>query len=132
MEIAVMKTSFNAALVAAVLVASTMVASAAFAGSEDTVSRLATEHVTETVRFGDLDLSSLNGVRTLDERIHKAASRVCLQLVEGSGPNGLESARCRVNLVDAAVAHINRPRTHGLRERQDGACSAQRQPLSVG
>jgi UrcA family protein len=59
------------------------------------------------VRYGDLDLSSPAGVRSLYERIQHAAWRVCLR----SDPNarGIESMKCRQAAVGAAVGKVNRP-----------------------
>ncbi|BAV66206.1 UrcA family protein [Sphingobium cloacae] len=51
------------------------------------------------VRFGDLDLSQASDQKELQDRIGRAASRVC------SSPNLTEANRCRSN----AIAHVKAP-----------------------
>jgi len=57
------------------------------------------------VRFADLDLSTSAGRRTLHARLEAAADRICSE--DLSRPSGVDNARCRQELVDAAVTDIN-------------------------
>jgi UrcA family protein len=58
------------------------------------------------VRFGDLNLATAAGTRELRERLNVAAWQVCGQML--SRPVSIEGDKCRAQLVDAAVADINR------------------------
>jgi UrcA family protein len=58
------------------------------------------------VRFGDLNLATAAGTRELQERLNVAAWQVCEQML--SRPVSIEGDKCRAQLVDAAVADINR------------------------
>ena len=61
-----------------------------------------------TVRFGDLDLSSAEGVSTLYRRIQAAARSVCDQSVPASDPIiGLAWKGCYRTAVANAVAKVN-------------------------
>ena len=82
--------------VAALLIA--VVAPNAFAAdTSETSSRV--------VRFGDLNLSTEEGVRTLYHRIQGAASRVCR---EAAGPDGIFWYwKCYENAVANAVNKVN-------------------------
>jgi UrcA family protein len=57
------------------------------------------------VRYGDLDLKTTAGVRTLHIRLDDAAWKVCQQMLPR--PVSIEGAQCRATLVEAAVADIN-------------------------
>ena len=58
------------------------------------------------VHFGDLDLSTPQGVRRLHERLKSAALRVCAQMMPN--PVSIEGGKCREQLVEAALGDINR------------------------
>lgn len=62
----------------------------------------------EVVRFGDLDLSTPEGMKALNERLSNAAWRVCRQMI--SKPVSIAGGQCRNQLVDAAKADINQMR----------------------
>lgn len=60
------------------------------------------------VRYGDLDLSTPMGMRTLRRRLDNAAWQVCQEML--SQPVSIEGSRCRRELVAAALKDINRIR----------------------
>lgn len=56
------------------------------------------------VRFDDLDLSTKQGVKTLQKRIRRAAYLVCRDMIERPS---IENAKCQEQLVQAAVHDVN-------------------------
>ena len=69
-------------------------------------SALAEEPRTETVKFGDLTLSTPSGVQTLYSRIHAAAHRVCS---ETDPLQRMAEAACARHAEEQAIAAINVP-----------------------
>lgn len=60
------------------------------------------------VRYGDLDLSTVQGMRALRRRLDNAAWHVCQQML--GTPVSIEGSLCRRELVAAALKDINRIR----------------------
>ena len=58
----------------------------------------------ELVRYGDLDLTSPSGQRTLDNRIEQAINRVCDRGDVNDLSSAMEERRCRSNARSAAHA----------------------------
>lgn len=56
------------------------------------------------VHFGDLDLSTPQGVRTLHKRLWRAAYLVCRDLIPRPS---IESAQCQDQLIEAALQDVN-------------------------
>jgi UrcA family protein len=62
------------------------------------------------VRYGDLDLATPDGVRTLYGRIRVAAWKVCGEIVAArNGPSAIENGQCRRTLTDVAVRQVDKP-----------------------
>jgi UrcA family protein len=59
------------------------------------------------VRFGDLNLSTPQGLKALNERLSTAAWQVCTDVVPN--PVSIEGGKCRTQLIEAAKADINNP-----------------------
>jgi len=57
------------------------------------------------VSIADLDLSSSEGVRIAQERIHKAARRICSQLADSQDPS--HSLKCMNDTTTAALRQIH-------------------------
>ncbi|SCW69190.1 UrcA family protein [Sphingobium faniae] len=75
------------------------------------------------VRFNDLDLSRTADQQELQDRIGRAASRVC------SSPNLTEANRCRSN----AIAHVKVPVATAIAQAQSKAryAEAGKEPLAL-
>lgn len=99
-----MNLKLGLALTAALLPALTWPAST-WAG--DAASPLAGS-LSVAVRYGDLDLSTSQGMRALHRRLDNAAWQVCLAML--SKPVSIEGSKCRRELVAAALKDINRTR----------------------
>jgi UrcA family protein len=88
----------------------TLVATLAFGSPANAQSPSAATAPSSIVRYGDLDLSTSAGIRTLYGRIQDAAWRVCQQIEPPqNGPSGIENVKCRQTLVDVAVGEVNKP-----------------------
>lgn len=62
----------------------------------------------QVVRYSDLDLSTRTGVRTLYQRIRRAAWQVCNQMAPvHNAASGIENSQCRQTLVDDAVGQVH-------------------------
>jgi UrcA family protein len=62
------------------------------------------------VPYGDLDLATAEGARTMLERIHDALERLCAQPVSPLLPRAAaEAYRCRTSLMARSVAQLNAP-----------------------
>ena len=94
---------------AAVCLAASLVAPAALAQPETVVTgqfrpepalAYGEELVTAIVRYGDLDLASAAGVDALHGRVHRAATRLCVE----PGPQPLEWRLAGMTCRDDAVA----------------------------
>ena len=71
----------------------------------------------ESVKFGDLNLSSPAGVEALYGRIHAAARRVCEQ------PAGEQRAvvRCMTNAESEAIGTVNNPLLTAFYQKKTGS-----------
>jgi UrcA family protein len=58
------------------------------------------------VRYGDLDLSTPNGVETLHARLEAAANQVCLD-PSGPSPAATVDPACKAEALRAALAQLN-------------------------
>jgi UrcA family protein len=94
-----MTTKLNTAVCALALVATLGLAGPAFA--QDQSAPVASK----TVRYSDLNLSTTEGLRALYGRIQDAAVRVCWDVA----PAAILTMKCRANLIEAAVAEVNKP-----------------------
>lgn len=64
----------------------------------------------KTVKFGDLDLSKSEGLKTLLSRIHSAAGEVCAPKPEAKDANGSTGyKKCVGDAVNGAVAKVGNP-----------------------
>lgn len=63
----------------------------------------------ETVRYGDLDLSNQQGAVTLFRRLHNAATDVCSNQAEDRYSTAPDYKRCLENAVGDAVASVDQP-----------------------
>jgi UrcA family protein len=63
----------------------------------------------QVVRFGDLNLSSDQGIRTLYQRIRTAARKVCSQANDTMVLEHRNFRGCVNKAVDEAVDKVNRP-----------------------
>jgi UrcA family protein len=68
----------------------------------------------QVVRFGDLNLMSDDGAKTLYQRIKLAARQVCDGADDHFG--NYEYRKCINKAVDEAVAKVNRPTLHALHQ----------------
>lgn len=57
------------------------------------------------VRYGDLNLSTAEGARTLHQRLASAAWEVCVQMLPN--PVSIEGGQCRQELIEAAMDDVN-------------------------
>jgi UrcA family protein len=79
------------------------------------------------VGFGDLDLSTASGVRTLYSRLTNAAWKVCHDIIPATnGPSGIENGKCRRTLIDAGVADVNRLALTALHTKKGAEVTARR------
>jgi UrcA family protein len=95
-----MNTKLNTTLGAFVLLTALCLSASGFAQNPDR------SVPSEVVRYGDLDLSSVQGIRTLYVRLQNAAWRVCLQIEPHAS---IINGQCRRTLVEAAVNDLNKP-----------------------
>lgn len=63
----------------------------------------------EVVRFSDLNLSSDAGIRTLYQRIRKAARKVCIQANDSVHLEERNFRACQDKALADAVGKVNRP-----------------------
>lgn len=63
----------------------------------------------ETVRYGDLDLSNAEGAGTLFHRLHSAAADVCNRPDSGDPLAGPSYRRCLVEAMGDAVEAVGQP-----------------------
>lgn len=70
------------------------------------------------VRYGDLDLSTPAGVRTLNNRIENAANQVCLDPT-GPSPGATVDPTCKVQALQHGRSQIDR----AIAEQRNGAPS---------
>jgi UrcA family protein len=77
---------------------------------------VASDTRSESVKFGDLNLSSQAGVETLYERIHAAAKRVCEQPAGELGA----TRSCVKKAEGEAIGKVNLPLLTALYEQKTG------------
>ena len=102
-----MKTSARSCLA---LCVSVLLGSPAMALSSHDEGKVASE----TVRFKDLDMSTMAGARTLYERIKSAARNVC------SEEEYMFVRKCQARAVADAVAGVNNPLLRSVHEARFG------------
>jgi UrcA family protein len=66
------------------------------------------QQVTRTVRFGDLDLSTAAGQKTLQGRVQIAVKQVCREIVPGIPGQFIQNGICRNSLMQQALAQVAR------------------------
>jgi UrcA family protein len=75
----------------------------------------------EVVRYPASQLATIDGAKTLYDRIHSAAWRVCSDMFEANnGPGAIKRVTCVDTLVDAAVKDVNSPRLTSVYEQKTG------------
>jgi UrcA family protein len=88
------------------------------------VQSMANEYLTYVVRFSDLDVSKIEGAKTLYTRLRYAAKVVCEPLESASSWGYARHNACMDKAIADAVASVNRPllsQYHQLRTQGDKA-----------
>jgi UrcA family protein len=106
------------------LVAFTILAAAGNAVAQPPTAE--THAPTIAVSFADLDIGSPAGLRTLNGRLHGAASRLCIQHARKSLQTELAERRCMSAAMSSAQAGIDQ----ALAERSVHPASQSKTPLS--
>lgn len=107
-------------------IAATMAFNAASAASDgvSNVHSMTNQYLTFVVRYSDLDISNVEGAKTLYGRLRLAAKVVCAP-VESAGSWGVAQYRaCMDKAISDAVAGVNRPllsQYHQIRTKGDKA-----------
>jgi len=111
-------------------IAATLACNAANASTDgvSNVQSMTTQHLTHVVRFSDLDVSKIEGAKTLYARLRLAAKVVCEPLESASSWAELQYRACMDKAIADAVASANRPllsQYHQLRTKGNKAGSVQ-------
>jgi UrcA family protein len=86
------------------------------------------DYLTYVVRFSDLDISKIEGTKTLYTRLHYAANVVCMPLESATAWGASKHRACINKAIDDAVAGVNRPllsQYHQLRTKGDKSAAIQ-------
>jgi UrcA family protein len=73
------------------------------------VQSMANEYLTYIVRFSDLDVSKIEGAKTLYGRLRYAAMMVCTPLESAGAWGAAQHNACMDKAIADAVASVNRP-----------------------
>jgi UrcA family protein len=105
------KTIATAARALTICIAATLGFNAANAATDDASSAqsMKKEYLTYVVQFSDLDVSKIEGAKTLYARLRLAAQVVCTPLESASSWGERQHRACMDKAIADAVASVNRP-----------------------
>jgi UrcA family protein len=91
--------------------AATMAFNAASASTDgvSNIQPMANEYLTHVVQFSDLDVSKIEGAKTLYARLRYAAKAVCMPLESAGLWGDAQHRACMDKAIADAVANVNRP-----------------------